>query len=99
MNFSIRIDNLEVRSCGEHLLQKNPHNTAEILRWEFHENDPGVEFCYVLAYWVKNKEGYDLSFVNDRPFDKDIPDDTFMFLAGEGQKILNTEFAKGINSQ
>lgn len=81
--FNFRIGDLEVRSCGDFLLSGGEHVPAQIIKWD--ESD-GKEFCYVLAYWNKTKEGYDLLFVGDRPFkaDKDI----FWKLAEQGQKLL-----------
>ena len=46
MKFSIRLDDLEVRSCGKHfLVESEPHDTAELIKWE-------DRYCYVLAYWI-----------------------------------------------
>jgi hypothetical protein len=94
MKFSIELNGMEVRSCGKHLLQDYEHDTAEIIKWEHPSDEVAELFCYVLAYWVKGKEGYDLHFVGDRPFGEEIPRDSFMFLASEGQKTLDKEFFK-----
>ena len=64
MKFSIRIEDLELRSCGEHLLTEGvEHTRAEIVQWE------NEEYCWTLAYWNKNSNGYNLEFVGNRPFD------------------------------
>ena len=84
---NFRIDNLELRSCGEHLLSVKPHTTCEIVKWK----KSGLkEYCYVVAYWKRNKEGFDLQFVGDRPFD--IEPHLFMYLAQIGQYWLDIEF-------
>ena len=62
MNFDMRINDMELRSCGKHLLRENiKHNTAEIVKWE-------DDYCYTVAYWIKSKDGYSLHFVSERPF-------------------------------
>lgn len=33
MKFNLRIEDLEVRSCGKHLLSHGEHNRAEIVKW------------------------------------------------------------------
>ena len=83
--FNFRVEDMEVRSCGEHLLLEGEHNRAEIIKWQKDVKDK-KEFCYTVAYWKKTKEGYDLLFVGERPFkvDKDI----FWQLAEQGQKLL-----------
>jgi hypothetical protein len=86
MKFNTRIDDLELRSCGEHLLAEGvKHNTAEIVKWA---KDAGKkEYCWTVAYWNKHKEGYDLRFVGNRPFD--VNSDIFMKLAKQGQQLLD----------
>ena len=46
------------------------NNKYELLRW--YEDIPGKEICYVIAFFDKGKEGYDLRTVGSRFFeDKD----------------------------
>ncbi len=41
----------------------------ELVRWQTDEN--GRRYCFTLAYFHKNKEGYvELHFVGDRPFNE-----------------------------
>ena len=89
MKFNFRVENLEVRSCGEHLLSTNiEHNRAEIVEWS---NDTlKKEYCWTVAYWNKGEDGYDLLFVGSRPFNVDS--ELFMKLAKQGQEILDNEF-------
>lgn len=84
MDFNIQWDELGLRSCGKHLLREGvEHTTAEIIKWQ-------GDTCFVLAYWVKDSEGYDLKFVGSRPFNEDR--DTFWLLAKQGQRMLDIHF-------
>jgi len=88
MRFNFRIQDLEVRSCGKHLLSDGEHTRAEIVKWA---NDTDKkEYCWTVAYWNKGKEGYDLQFVGSRPFDVD--GELFMKLAKQGQQMLDDAF-------
>lgn len=87
---SMRIKNIEVRTCSSALLlNEGDHTTAEVIRW-FHEGDK--RHCIVLAYWKLGKEGYDLQFVGNRPFQ--IPWVEFMEAAEFGQKFLDDRFTE-----
>ena len=45
------------------------NNKYELVKWN---GDPNSETCYVLAFFDKDKEGYDMRTVGDRFFeDKD----------------------------
>ena len=90
MNF--RIDDMELRSCGERLTDIKPHSTAEIVQWQKPKDEK--EFCYVLAYWrlIPNSDEYELVFVGSRPFMNDIDRNTFWKLAKMGQELLDEEF-------
>lgn len=84
---NFRIDDIELRSCGEHLLLGEPHNRFEIVKWE----KPGqVEYCYTVAYWKRGKEGFYLMFVGSRPLG--IKSNLFMYLVKIGQYWLDIEF-------
>ena len=90
MKFSIRIDQLELRTCNNHLTLEQPYTTAEIVAWV---DSPGKKsYCYTIARWEKDSEGYSLKMIGNRPFDKDIEQSTFMFLAKQGQTGLDYEF-------
>ena len=84
LNFSAKIDDIEVRSCDIHLCKSGEHVTAEIIKWE-------KESCYVLAYWVEDSEGFYLKFVGRRPFN-DCNKDTFWTIADFGQTYLDLFF-------
>jgi hypothetical protein len=92
MKFRFRIEKLELRSCGKHLLLDQNHDRAEIVQWSSDTEEK--EYCWTIAYWVKGKEGYDLQFVGSRPFDVDS--NLFMQLAKQGQELLNIYFHETI---
>ena len=51
------------------------------------------EFCYTLAYWDEDSEGWDLKFVGDRPFDYDNVDPKlFWELARMGNTVANADW-------
>lgn len=90
MNFKFRIDDMELRSCNQHLLSEGEHTTAEIIYWS--EDKEGKKFCWAVAYWVKNDKGYYLKFVGSRPFDKFDLWSEFGQLARQGQELLDKHF-------
>ena len=86
-NFSYRIGYLELRSCN--LKLGDSHDTAEIVKWK----DLGEEGnCFTLAYWILDKEGFDLKFAGNRPFDESIDSKDFWHLAKVGQGNMDREF-------
>ncbi|MDD6640934.1 MAG: hypothetical protein PUE66_08080 [Erysipelotrichaceae bacterium] len=94
MKASIRIKDLELRSCDEHLVASNEnHTTMEISRWQ---NYRGKESCYVIAYFKvdKNELCSDLIFLGDRPFDKEVDKDTLWYLCKLGSSIIKECFLK-----
>lgn len=91
MTFNIKMDNLELRSCNDSLLSKEPHTTAEIVAWKTNNID-GSKYCYAVASWRRGKEGFDLHFVGDRPFAEDVDAIRFMELAKHGQAYLDLMF-------
>lgn len=96
MNLSIRIGDLELRSCDEHLfVQDVTHTTAEIVKWERTDSGKGKESCYTVAYWVKGSAGYDVMFVGNRPFE--IDKNTLWILLKSGQTLLNEYYKKEQN--
>lgn len=86
---TLKIGDLELRSCNSNLLSSTPHSTANIVRVERDREDK--PYCYSLAYWTKGSEGFTLQFVADRPFRYASAED-FWFLAEFGQKFLDKLF-------
>jgi len=92
MQFSFRIDNMELRSCGKNLLQNQEHNTAEIIYWEKDKEEK--DYCYVIAYYEISKDNnVDLQFVGDRPFSEKIDWNQFYKIAKQGQEVLNNWYS------
>ena len=82
-----RFDNLEFR-----WVESNYHPPyPEIVCWV--KKDDGSEYCYTLALWVEDSEGWDLKFVGDRPFDYDNVDPKlFWEVARLGNTIANADW-------
>ncbi|MDH3355794.1 MAG: hypothetical protein OEL79_11340, partial [Chromatiales bacterium] len=60
----MRVADVELRTCDIHLTSTGEHVTAEIVKWH-----DGEETCHTIACWRKGKDGFDLSFIGDRPFE------------------------------
>jgi len=81
LSFGHRIENYEVRSCDNKLMQSSgDHVTGEIIKW-FGES------CCTLAYWIKDSEGYYLKFCGSRPLNENK--DIFWKLITIGQGFLD----------
>lgn len=87
---SMRIGDLEVRTCNKFLLQNKDHTTAQIIHWM---ND---DTCCTMASWKMYSEGHELHFVGDRPFNIGNKDD-FWTLAKVGQEYLDNNFYENDN--
>lgn len=80
---------LEVRTCSDHLGQvKEPHTTAEIVRW-FFEGEIR-KYNITLAFFEKGLEGYNLKFIGERVFDPDVSPYVFLQLAEIGLRYLQS---------
>ena len=93
MKFTFIINDLELRSCGEHLSLDCEHNTSEIVM--FGKINELEDYCFTIAYWLKDSEGYYLKFVGDRTFNTNK--EVFMQLAEQGQRILDNIFKNNQN--
>jgi len=83
-----RFDNLEFR--WTETIGPDKKQYPEIICWV--KKDDGSEYCYTLALWVEDSEGWDLKFVGDRPFDYDMVDSKlFWELARFGNIVANAE--------
>lgn len=75
LDFNWKYKNYELRACPKKLVRfhDEPNETIDFVKWELDSN--GKRYCYFLAYWIKNSQGYELHFVRDELF-KDIkPED------------------------
>lgn len=87
--FSIRVGDLEVRSCNNSLTSKQPHTTAEIVVWK------GTG-CSTIARFKEYSEGFDLAMVSDRAFnyvgDSSEKAMEFFYMAKQGYDLLMNEY-------
>ena len=71
LNFNWKYKDYELRACPSCLVKLNPNDkniTIDFVKWLFdYENEE--KRCISIAYFVKTKEGYDLKFVGNRPFE------------------------------
>ena len=61
----------------------------EIVRWQENELGP---YCYTVAWWKKDSEGYSLEFIGSRPLASEIDKDAFWELVKYGQKVCDAVF-------
>ncbi len=82
-HINYKLGNIELRTTGKYLMQtfENDMKTCEIVQWE-------GNFCFTLAYWVEDSEGFYLRFVGEGPLDENVDILDFMHLAKEGYRIL-----------
>ena len=79
---NMRIGNIEFRTVADGLLDNGKHTTGEILQH-------GDSFCWTVAYWEKNNDGFHLRFVGSRPFENSVNKKDFFALAEFGQNYLS----------
>ena len=76
----MRINDIEFRQMEE--------RRPEIIKWFLSDNK---EVCFTVCWWVRDSNGYSLSFIGDRPF-KYEDADTLWQLMVYGQKVLDAKF-------
>ena len=54
--------------------------------------DDTGEYKWSIAYWTKDREGYDLHFVGDRPLDKRVDWRNLEVVIRQGQQIADSKF-------
>ena len=66
-NYNFKYKDYELRACPKGLAKFNDEDalneTIELVKWRFNDKDP---YCFTIAYWKKNDEGYNLHFVGER---------------------------------
>lgn len=87
-NTNRKVNDLEFRWTNS--LGKNPEHYPEIVRW--YNRKDGDDFCCTLLYWVRDREGWDIKFVGDRPFDTEIDARVLWILMQYGQTVASAEF-------
>ena len=96
LEFHWKYKNYELRACPRHLVRfgdDEPNVTIDFVFWERDKYEK--DYCFSLAHWIRDPEGYYLRFVGDRPFQyiasEDIP---FVWNAlNSAQKVLDAFFA------
>ncbi|MEA1980882.1 MAG: hypothetical protein U9N54_07910 [candidate division Zixibacteria bacterium] len=79
-----RIDNIEFR-------WSNYNKKYELVQWKKWGDHENGEFRFVLAFYNKGSEGYEISFVGDRPFK--VEDTNLLWkMLKFGQNVCNAEF-------
>lgn len=77
------------KRIGNLKIQQTQDQRVSLVR--YFSDDPDST-CYVLAWWVKGKEGYTLEFIGDRPFHTEVDKDLFWEMVKFGQSYLDAEF-------
>lgn len=88
MEFHFTNGDLELRSTNDNLVGSKKHTTAEIVQWDKDKNSDD-RYCWTVAHWRKDSEGFYLVFVGSRPFAEKLDRDSFWELARKGDRILN----------
>ena len=69
LEFSWRYEDYELRACPKRLVAfegGEPNETIDFIKWQ--TDSSGERYCFSLAYWRRDDEGYELKFVGNRPF-------------------------------
>lgn len=95
LEFHWKYKNYELRACPKHLARLTPDEPNETIDLvAFAKDGNGKDYCFSLAYFRKDDEGYYLHFVGSRPFEYiDAEDVPFVWAAlNSAQKILDAYF-------
>jgi hypothetical protein len=76
LKLNITHNDLEVKQCDD--------GNLEIVKWI----ETSTRHCYTLAIFRPTKEGYELGFIGNRPFDDKVSTD-FWTIAKMAQAILD----------
>ena len=95
LEFNRKIGNIELRACTAALckpLEGFPNTTIDVVMWQ--KDSKGKPYCFSIAYFVRDDEGYYLKFVGARPFlyvaDERVPE--LWEALHEAQKVLEGFF-------
>ena len=69
LEFNWEYKDYALRACPKRLArfeEDEPNETIDFVKYDTDSN--GKRYCYSLAYWKKDNEGYELKFVGGRPF-------------------------------
>lgn len=92
---SFKYKDYELRACPKHLARFSPeekNTTIDFVKWN--TDSTGRKYCFSLAYFVRDSEGYDLRFVGSRPFEYIADEDVKIVWSAlkHAQEILNEFF-------
>lgn len=78
LEFIWKYKNYELRACPKRLARFDPDEQNETIDLVLWQKDSKVkDYCFSLAYFKKDSEGYYLKFVGNRPFqyiaEEDVP--------------------------
>lgn len=66
-NYNFKYKDYELRARPNGLAKFNdedaPNETIELVKWCFNDKDP---YCFTIAYWKEEGEGYNLHFIGER---------------------------------
>lgn len=100
LEFSFKYKDYELRACPKRLARfspDEPNETIDLVKWDKSGDRP---YCFSLAYWTRDKEGYELTFVGSRPFDnidkEDVP--ILWSVLKQAQEILD-QFFKEVENE
>lgn len=80
LNFNWKYKDYELRACPKHLARfsdDEENETIDLIKWQTDKED-GRRYCFSLAYWQRDKEGFDLTLVGTRVFEEIEEDDLEM---------------------
>lgn len=90
-DYSFKYKDYELRACPKGLARFNedePNETIELVKWRFDNKEP---YCFVIAYWTRDDEGYNLQFVGER-FVRNISEEDVSILwkaISSAQRVLD----------
>lgn len=93
--FNRSIGNIELRACAAGLhkpCQGKRNETIDVVMWQ--KDSKGKPYCFSIAYFVRDDEGYYLKFAGARPFlyvdEERVPE--LWEALHEAQKVLDAWF-------
>lgn len=94
LDFNWSYKDYSLHACPKGLTRfdNEPNETIDLVKWT--TDSDGKRYCYSLAYWRKDSEGYYLHFVGNRPFKNIDPEDVEIVwkALGIAQKVLDGWF-------
>jgi len=76
LDFNWKYKDYEIRACPKTLARfskEEVNETIDLVKWETDKD--GKRHCFSLAYWTRDKEGFDLTLVGTRVFEEIEEDD------------------------